>query len=107
MTDWLIDLYFGEREYRGKWAGEDKGKESPADSLLIAESGSGLDPVTLRSWPEPKPRGRHLADWATWAPLDIFKVKILGNVLGNCYWANNIHSCLQRFKVGRLAIKTQ
>jgi len=37
-------------------------RESQADSPLSSEPDTGLDPITLRSEPEPKPRGRHPTD---------------------------------------------
>ena len=47
-------------------------RKSQADSLLSLEPDVGLHLRTLRSQPEPKPRGRHLTDYATQAPLYAF-----------------------------------
>ena len=46
-----------------EWEGEGK-----ADSALSVESDAGLDPRTLRSWPEPKLRILCSIDWATQVP---------------------------------------
>ena len=43
-------------------------RESQADSPLSAEFSVGLDLTTLRSWPEPKSRVRHLTVWVTQVP---------------------------------------
>ena len=51
-------------------------RESQADSALSLESDAGLDTTTLRSWPEPKPRVRHLTDGATQVPLLYFFIVI-------------------------------
>lgn len=47
-----------------------KEKQSQVASKLSTEPNAGLSPITLRSWPELKPRVRHLSlYWATWVPL--------------------------------------
>ena len=63
---------------RGGTEGEEK-RESPAGSTLNAEPPLGLNPTTLRTWPEPKPRVGHSTDWATQAPLpgSLFKPSLL------------------------------
>lgn len=42
----------------------ERGRECQADFPMSPESGMGLDPTTLRSWPEQKPRVRCLSVWA-------------------------------------------
>ena len=42
-------------------------REGQADSTLSAEPHMGLNPGTLRSWPEPKSRVRCSVDWASGA----------------------------------------
>ena len=69
----LMFIYF-ERERENEWTGEgqrEEERESQASPVLPAQSpmqGSILISQTLRSWPEPKSRIRHLTDWAMQAP---------------------------------------
>ena len=48
------------------WAGEVWVRERGSSSrfLMSTETDTGLDPRTLRSWPELKSRVRHLTNWA-------------------------------------------
>ena len=43
--------------------------EGQADSVLNLEPNAGLDPKTLRSWPQQKSRVGHSINWATQVPL--------------------------------------
>ena len=64
-------LYFREREKESIGRGEgqrEMERESEADSLLSVEPDARLSPTTLRLWPEPKSRFRHLRDWITQIP---------------------------------------
>lgn len=55
-------LFYFERDK--EWVSRrEKERESEADFALSTEPNMGLDPIILRSWVEPKPRVRHLADW--------------------------------------------
>ena len=56
----------GRESTRGR--GRGRRRESQADTPLSAEPDWGLDPMTLRSRPEPKSGVRRLTDWATQAP---------------------------------------
>ena len=65
MLFYLFNIYW-EREIEHaqssrKGAAREGERESQAGSMLRV----GLDPTTVRSWPEPKSRVRHLTDWAT------------------------------------------
>ena len=65
------DLFQRERER--EHGGRGRGRENLNQTLLSAEPDSGLDPMTLRSGPELKPRVRCLTNCATQAPwLGIF-----------------------------------
>ena len=65
-------LFLTERKReRKKGRGRERGteRESQAGSALSAQSlMQDSNSPTLRSWPEPKPRGRCLANWVTWMP---------------------------------------
>ena len=52
-------------------------RESLAGSTQSTGSHAGLDPMTQRSWPEPKSRVGHLADWATQGPTPKVFVKLV------------------------------
>ena len=56
----IFYLFIWEREWR---------KESAVDPALTTDPDVGLDPMTVRSWPELEPRVWGLTDWATQAPL--------------------------------------
>jgi len=43
--------------------------EGQADSTLSTELSVGLNPMTPRSWPKPKPRVNHLTNCSTQVPL--------------------------------------
>ena len=47
-------------------------RESQADSILNAKPDVGLNPTTLRSWPELKPIVGNLTYWATRYPCFVF-----------------------------------
>ena len=48
------------------WVGQrERERESQAGSTFSTRAPHGLNPITLRSWPELKPRVRHSTDWAT------------------------------------------
>ena len=94
----FLKIYLFERECEWREGQRERETESQADSLLSTEPATGLDPTTLRSWPEPKSRVSHLTDWGTQAPLP--------HMLSKCYphstyyfcntekiptWANNVH----------------
>ena len=53
----------------------EKKTESQADSMLSVEPHVGLDLITLRSLPEPKPWVRHLTDCATQVTQHIKNIK--------------------------------
>ena len=58
-------------------AAETGKRENPKQAPRCQQSPTwGSIPWTVRSWPEPKPRARHLADWATQAPLQSFVSKL-------------------------------
>ena len=69
----FLKIYLFEREREHKWGERQrvKERESQAD-LLNAERDVGLDPRTLRSWPEPKPQVGCPTNWATQAPHELF-----------------------------------
>ena len=46
----------------GTGAQKEREKEKQADAPQSVEHDAGLDPRTLRSWPEPKSRVGHLTD---------------------------------------------
>jgi len=54
----------------GGGADEERERESQADAI---QPNAGLDPTTMRSRPEPKPRVGHLTDCTTQVPPDHFK----------------------------------
>ena len=71
-----LKMHLFERERDHDGGGAERGRENPqADSTLSSELNTELDPRTLRSWPKPKWRDRHLTDWATQAPLECFFLK--------------------------------
>ena len=59
-------IYFRETAWARGAEGE---RDSQADSTPSAEPDRGLDPTTLRSWPEPKPRVRCSTDCHPGAPF--------------------------------------
>ena len=64
---------FGERCGGGGRVGwkqrkREREREPPADSQLSTEPDARLDPMTPRSWPEPKSRVEHLTNWTTQVP---------------------------------------
>ena len=61
----------------------------------IPESNVGLYPRTLRSWPEPKSRVRHLTNWAIQAPLVLCFWERLGEKVTGCFDAPFSY-CLQQ-----------
>ena len=72
----LMFIYlFWEREPVIVWAGEgqkDRERESQEGSTLSAQSPKqGSNSQTMRQWPQPKSRVRHLTNWATHVPLFI------------------------------------
>ena len=79
-----VYLFLRERERArvSEQAGEgqrERETESQAGCVLSAQSlTQGLNPETMRSWPEPKPRTGCLTNWATWAPpeLQYFKAHL-------------------------------
>ena len=58
-------IYLFERERRGRG----RGRETRANFTPSTQPSVGLNPTTLRSWPEPIPRVRYLTDWAAQVPL--------------------------------------
>ena len=68
-------VYFRESEWAcGQGKGRERGrqKESQAGSALSVETPTwGLNPRSVRSWPELKPRVRCLTNWATQAPQEL------------------------------------
>lgn len=52
-------------------AERERGKKSQEDSLVSALPNMALDPMTLRSRPEPKPRAGHLTSGDTLVPLGL------------------------------------
>ena len=64
-TDFIC--LFWEREREQGWEAEGR-RESQADFMLSVEPDAGLNLMTLRSWLEPKSRGRCLTAWASQAP---------------------------------------
>ena len=66
----------GEHEWEGQ---EEREKEPEADSTLTMEPNTGLDLMTLKSWPELKPRVRSLTNCATQVPprhMTSYKFKV-------------------------------
>ena len=61
-------IYLREKESRGGSRGRGGEKESQTDSTLSMKPNVGLDPRTLKSWPEAKPRVRSSTDYATQGP---------------------------------------
>ena len=65
-------IYLSERacahtsKQREQW-GEGERKNLKLTPHLSAECNTGLDPTTLRSWPQLRPSVPHLSDWATQA----------------------------------------
>lgn len=59
-------------EYRQAQVGVREAEEERILSRLHAQHGprNGANLMTLRSWPEPKSRVKHLTDWATQMPWD-------------------------------------
>ena len=56
----------------GRGAEREGERDYQAGSALSAQSPTwGLNPWTMRSWPELKPRVGYLTDWATQAPLKL------------------------------------
>ena len=55
-----------------------EGAEGEGESLMRAQLSVGFDPRTVRSWPEPKSKGRYLTSCTTQAPL-------IASLL-NCGW---------------------
>ena len=69
----FFKIYLLERWWEYEWERDrDRGRESPTDSPLSKESYMWFSYMTLRSWPELKPRVRHLTKWATHTPLFYF-----------------------------------
>lgn len=81
---------------------EGEGENRPSDSPLSVEPDSGLDPKTLRSWPELKSRVGCLIDWVTQALLEIF-FKCQG---GSRCFIDNWLNCLRVFILIGVEMKT-
>ena len=69
LFSFFFKIYILEEErehaHRGRGEGRGRRRENPKqipDSKLSVEPHPGLDPMTLRSRPELKPRVRHLTD---------------------------------------------
>ena len=82
-----------EREHEGRGGKVQRERESQADSILSAEPDAGLNLMTLRSWPEPKPRVGRLTDCVTQVPpvsylLDAYNVS--GTVFSLCFISFNV-----------------
>ena len=65
-----IYLFILERERESMCKQGEGQREKEKQTPLNREADAGLDPRTLKSWPELKSRVRRLNDWATQAPLD-------------------------------------
>lgn len=69
IISWRFLFYFRERECMHAWASGGKVKRrGEGDPLLSMEPYAGLEPMTARSWPEPKPRDGCLTYWTTQPP---------------------------------------
>ena len=55
-----------ESSREAEWEGD---RESQASSASSVEPNKGLNPTTLRSWPESKPTVRRTTNWANQAPI--------------------------------------
>ena len=81
MPDIFLKIYLFEKERERKremrWGG---GENPHAVNPLSMEPTVRLDPRTLKSWPELKPRVECSTDWAPQVPhIRYFKRKLLGN----------------------------
>ena len=64
-----------ERQRETAWGGSERegDRDSEAGSMLLAQTPVwGLNPQTMRSWPELKPRVGRSTDWATYVPHNWF-----------------------------------
>ena len=77
-----------------------------AGSMLSMELNEGLYLTTLRSWPEPKSRVRHLTDWTTQVPQWCSFFKHLVECTWACafrccwflsYWLNIMFICINMY----------
>lgn len=59
-----LSIYLFIYLFKNEWE-RDRGRGREADSQLSREPTTGLNLKTPRSWPEQKPRVRHLINWAT------------------------------------------
>ena len=73
FKDFIYSFWERERQRacvsRGRGREKGRERESLADPALSVELKVGLDSTTRRSWPELKPWGQCLTDWATQVPL--------------------------------------
>ena len=63
-----------EREHAQAGAGVEGEKEGRLTPHWVEGPEAGLNLMTLRSWPEPKPRVAHLTDWTALNDI-IFRVR--------------------------------
>lgn len=86
----FLKIYICERERASKRAhssgGRGRGKDSPADCPLSTEPNKGLDSMTLKSGPEPKPRDAELTSYPV-APRGGFLVKLMNFELHSCLFS--------------------
>ena len=78
----------------GRRGGRAEDIESQADSMLNVEPDMSLDPRTLRSQPEPKPRVGHSTDCATQVPQNQNSAN--KEKIGKCCWVGKQQCVLQR-----------
>lgn len=92
----LKKIYLLERERGGvrRRGQRERETKSLADSPLSTEPHTGLDPTTLRSGPEPKPRVGCLPDCTTQAPSGLY---LLGERFGELCWGPGRYYQYQRF----------
>ena len=73
-----VFIYFWERQRQQEWGrGRERGRENPKQVPRCqhrARHGAQMH-KTMRSWPEQKPRVRHLTDWPTQVPLNHSSIK--------------------------------
>ena len=94
-----------ETEREKEVEGQRERKSQAGFTLSVQSPTRGSNPWTVRSWPEPKSRVRHLTDWATQAPQLGLLLKYLIKVLsGNFFWVAVIKRFISDLKLLKVPV---
>ena len=64
---YIIFFFFESAQAEEGQRERERERENPKQAFCPVQKDMGLDPTTMRSWPEPKSRVRRSASWATQA----------------------------------------